>query len=218
MELQRYEISIDLEDEATGLDANSGVYNPAHERLSMTFNKDAKSVKFTRDTLNTQIKESFNKTMKFNDDDQTVYGVAIAADVDIYRNDGDEEYSVFFTKKGIADIIHDYSRKENFNKFNVEHNSGSEVDGVYMVMSYQIDKSKGHNNPEAFKDETDGTWILGYKIINQDVYNKFKSGEIRGFSVEGTFILEDMEFSKVIDRLEKVVTLLENKQNITSNK
>lgn len=213
MELQRYEISIDLEDEGTGLDANSGVYNPAHERLSMTFNKDSKSIKFTKDILNTQIEQSFNKTMKFNDSDQTVYGVAIAADVDIYRLDPNgDEYNVYFTKKGISDIIYDYSRKENFNKFNVEHNSGNEVDGVYMVMSYQIDKEKGHTAPEGFKQETDGTWILGYKITNEDVYNKFKSGDIRGFSVEGTFVLEDAEFSKLEKLLERAITLLENKQ------
>lgn len=213
MELQRYEIRIDLEDESTGLDANSGVYNPAHERLSMTFNKDSKKLDFSRDLLNNQIKDSFNKSMKFNDEDQTVYGVAISADQDIYRNDGDEEYNVYFTKEGIADIIHDYSRKNNFNKFNVEHNSGNELDGVYMVMSYQIDKSKGHNNPEAFKDENDGTWILGYKIINTEVYNKFKSGEIRGFSVEGTFILEDYEFSKLESLVNKLEDLLKNKQS-----
>lgn len=215
MELQRYEIRIDLEDEGTGLDANSGVMHPAHERLSMTFDKDSKSVKFTKDTLNTQIVESFNKSMKFNDDDQTVYGVAIAADVDIYRNDDGEEYNVYFAKDGISDIIHDYSRKENFNKFNVEHDSGNEVDGVYMVMSYQIDKAKGHTAPEAFKDETDGTWILGYKVVNTDVYNKFKSGEIQGFSVEGTFVLEDYEFSRLASLLEKAITLLENKHNNT---
>ena len=212
MELPRYEIGIDLEDPDTGLDANSGVYNPAHERLSMHFNKNEKVIKFTRDTLNEQIQDSFNKSMRFNDEDQTVYGVAIAADTDIYRHDGTEEYNVYFTPKGIADIIHDFSRKENYNKFNVEHSSGNEVDGVYMVMSYQIDKAKGHTAPEAFKDETDGTWILGYKMINTDVYNKFKTGEIRGFSVEGTFVMEAYEFTKLANLLEKAVEVLESKQ------
>jgi hypothetical protein len=65
-----------------------------------------------------------------------------------------------------------------------------------MIMSYQIDKSKGHTAPEKFTDEHDGSWILGYKIVNTDVYNKFKSGEVRGFSIEGVFILDEFEFSK----------------------
>ena len=213
MELERFEIRIDLDDEGTGLDANSGVYNPAHERLSMTFNKNNKVVKFTNDKLRTCIDDSFNKSMKFNDDDQTVYGVAIAADVDIYRTEADgSEYNVYFTKEGIADIVHDYSRKENFNKFNIEHDSGNEVDGVYMVMSYQIDKAKGHNTPEAFKDENDGTWILGYKIVNPEVYNKFKSGEIRGYSVEGTFVMDEFGFSKLENLLTQAIKVLENKR------
>ena len=98
--------------------------------------------------------------------------------------------------------------------FNVSQSrSGvNEVDGVYMVMSYQIDKAKGHSNPEAFKEESDGTWILGYKVVNTDVYEKFKSGEIRGYSVEGTFVLEDYEFNKFATALEKLVDLLESKQ------
>lgn len=214
MDLPSYEIRIDLEDEGTGLEANSGVYNPAHDRMSMTFNKDSKAVKFSKDDLHKEITTNFNKSMKFNDEDQTVYGVAISADTNIYRHDPQtgEEYNVYFTKDGIAEMIHDYSRKENFNKFNVEHDSGNEVDGVYMVMSYQIDKSKGHSNPEAFKEENDGTWILGYKVVNPDVYEKFKSGEIRGYSVEGTFVLEEYDFNKLATLLEKAIDMLESKQ------
>jgi len=195
-ELPIYVISIDLDDDKTGVEANSGVYDPAHELLTMTFNNQKKAVKFSNKELVKEINTSFNKTMKFNDTDQTVYGVAISADTPIYRNDGEEEYMVTFEKDGISDIIHDYSRKGNFNNFNIEHDSSNLEDGVYMIMSYQIDKSKGHTAPEKFTDEHDGSWILGYKIVNTDVYNKFKSGEVRGFSIEGVFILDEFEFSK----------------------
>lgn len=207
-----YEIFIDLNDDETGIESNSGVHDPAHELLTITFNKDKKVFKLTRSEVTKEIDASFHKTMKFNDETQTVYGVAISANTPIYRNEGKgEEYNVMFKPNGIADIIHDYSRKERFNNFNIEHNSEKLEDGVYMIMSYQIDDDKGFTAPEKFKSENDGSWILGYKIVNTDVYNKFKSGELRGFSVEGTFIMDEFEFSSdkdILAELNKIVELI----------
>ena len=190
-----YEIRIDLEDETTGLDANSGVHDPAHE-LFITFKDQKRVIKLSDESIQKHIKDSFGTTMQFNDDTQTIYGIAISADTPIYRNDGVEEYYVSFTKDGIADMIHDYSRKGNFNNFNIEHDSGNNEDGVYMIMSYQIDEDKDFTAPTKFKDANDGSWVLGYKVVNTEVYNLFKEGKIRGFSVEGTFILDDFGFSK----------------------
>lgn len=202
-----YDIFIDLDDPDTGLDANSGVLNPAHELLVTTFSGQNRTVKFSGDSLRKEIATNFNKTMKFNDEDQTVYGVAISADKPIYRNDGVEEYYVKFSPSAIADIIHDYSRKENFNKFNIEHNSEKLEDGVYMILSYQIEKAKGLTAPQRFENESDGTWILGYKIVNTEIYNMFKDGTIQGFSVEGTFVMD--EFSAFGSMLDEIASRLD---------
>lgn len=212
--LPTYTIRIDLDDDKTGLEANSGVYHPAHELMTITFSKENKTIKLSSQEVVKEISESFNKSMRFNDDDQTVYGVAISANTPIYRNDGDEEYNVTFEKDGISDMIHDYSRKENFNKFNIEHDSNNPESGVFMIMSYQIDNNKGFTAPSKFESENDGSWILGYKITNTEVYNKFKSGEIRGFSVEGTFILDQYEFSseqQILKELDSIIASLEEK-------
>jgi hypothetical protein len=39
----------------------------------------------------------------------------------------------------------------------------------------------------AFKDLPDGTWFISAKVENDEVWNKIKSGEVKGFSVEGIF-------------------------------
>jgi hypothetical protein len=211
-DLPVYEIRIDLENEETGLEANSGVHDPAHE-LFITFKGQKKVIKLSDETIQKQMVENFNTSMQFNDDTQTIYGVAISADQPIYRNDGEEEFYVAFTKEGIADMIHDYSRKGNFNNFNIEHDSGNNESGVYMIMSYQINEDKDFNAPAKFKDANDGSWILGYKVTNSEVYNKFKTGEIRGFSIEGTFVLDTFGFSKDIEsQLDELIEILENKQ------
>jgi len=45
-----------------------------------------------------------------------------------------------------------------------------------------MDKSKAY----GFNLEK-GTWMLSMKVNNPDIWDKVKSGEIKGFSIEGYF-------------------------------
>jgi len=210
-ELPTYRIYIDLDDNTTGVDSNSLVHDPAHELEFMTFNKQ-KVVKMNKATLNNFVNNSFKDTQQFNDESQIVTGVAISADQPIYRHDGEDEYNVTFSKDDIKDIVHDYARKGRFNNLNIEHNPNDVVDGAYMVMLYQVDNDNGLTAPEKFKDVSDGSLIMSYKVVNQDLWGKIKSGEILGYSIEGTFVIDDMDFStdkNVEKRLDELIELLE---------
>jgi hypothetical protein len=171
-DLPVYEIKIDLNDQDTEVTFNSLVSSPAHE------------VNF----------EMFSKTQRFqfNDEENVIIGVAISADTPIYRYDSisNEEYYVVFTKQAIKDIVYDYSRKGYFNNVNIEHNSADVVDNVAMILSYQVDESKGLTAPERFKDVNDGSWIVGYKV-SDEIFAKAKAGEWMGFSIEGLFMLTE---------------------------
>ena len=169
-----YEIQIDLDDENTKVDFNSLVHDPAHMISFETFSKIVR--------------------YEFNDDERTVSGVSISADTPIYRHDDSGEYYVVFTKKAIKDIVHDYARNNRFNNVNIEHNSDDIVEGVYMIGSYQVDNEKGFTAPERFKDVTDGSWITTYKLENEELYQRIKSGELSGFSIEGTFVMDNSQF------------------------
>lgn len=187
-----YEIKIDLTDENTGVEFNSLVHDPAHEISFQTFKKVQR--------------------YQFNDEQKIVSGVAISADTPIYRNDGFEEYYVVFTKDAIKDIIHDYARNNRFNNVNIEHDSNDVADGVYMIHSYQIDNEKGFTAPERFKDANDGSWIVSYKFENEELYNRVKSGEMTGFSIEGTFVMDEFSaFKKMSELLDKIESRLNKK-------
>lgn len=172
-DLPLYEIGIDLNDAETTVSFNSLVKSPAHEKLFETFAKKQHYV--------------------FNDEEQIITGVMIAADTPIYRYDQKtkEEYYVQFSKQSIKDIVFDYARKGNFNNVNIEHDGKQVVDGIFMTMLYQIDEANGFTAPERFKDEIDGTAICSYKVTDRDVYDRAKSGEFKGFSIEGVFALYD---------------------------
>ena len=190
--LPLYDIVIDLNDEETTVSFNSLVSDPAHERNFETFAK----------------KVSYN----FNDEEQMITGVAISANTPIFRRDpsSGEEYYVNFSKQSIKDIVFDYARKENFNNVNLEHDSKRVVSGIYMTMSYIIDEEKGFTAPKRFENETDGSWIVGYKVTDKKVYEAAKDGLFNGFSIEGVFLLLDTgkgfdhEFMQIYEELKQV--------------
>jgi hypothetical protein len=171
-DLPIYRISIDLENPETTVSFNSLVSNPAHEKSFQTFSKVQR--------------------YEFNDEKQIVTGVAISADFPIYRKQGNEEFYVVFDKQAISDIVVDYARKGNFNNLNVEHKSNDVVNNAFMVMLYQIDNEKGFTAPERFKDESDGSLLVSYKILDKEVYERAKNGELTGFSIEGDFVIEEL--------------------------
>jgi hypothetical protein len=52
----------------------------------------------------------------------------------------------------------------------------------WIIDNPEMDKSKeyGFNLPK-------GTWMISMKCNNQDIWDKVKAGEIKGFSIEGYF-------------------------------
>jgi hypothetical protein len=171
-DLPIYEIVIDLNDPETTVSFNSLVEYPAHEKNFETFSKMA---------------------YEFNDEQRVITGIAISSDTPIYRFDQNtnEEYYVVFTKDAIRDIVIDYARRNNFNNVNIEHNSRNVVDGLHMIMSYQIDNERGFTAPQRFKDANDGSWLVSYKVSDDQLWKDAKEGKFKGFSIEGVFNLID---------------------------
>lgn len=171
-----YKINIDLFDDITGLDAISLVESPAVKKDFLVFSEDKKLV--------------------FNDEEKRIItGVAILADTPIYRRDNSgNEYYVIFDKETIQKLVEKYSKNNLINSVNIEHNDNDFVDGVTMIESYIVDKSRGIC-PKEFEDIPDGSWIVSYKVENDEVWNKIKSEELFGFSVQGIFKLVEEKIS-----------------------
>ena len=62
--------------------------------------------------------------------------------------------------------------------------------------------------PKGYEDVADGSWFVSYLIDNEDVWQRVKSGEFKGFSVEGVFdfVSELSEDLKVIEELKRVLS------------
>lgn len=131
-----------------------------------------------------------------------VYGAALIPDMDIYRNDGEHEYYINFTKDTIEKMSQDFMKEYRQHEVTVDHEDiANEVCVVesWLVEDPYRDKSNalGINVPQ-------GTWMVGMKVNNIETWDRIKAHELKGFSVESLVSLE--EFSKI-----------ENNMNIETN-
>ena len=158
--LQTFYIDID---EETGLEKMSLVEFPAVERSFQTFSA---------------------QQLQFADDEKhIVWGVALLADTPIYRRDNVRgEYNVVFSKDCIEKLVLKFFKDGLINKVNLNHKT--DTTGITLIESVIKDE---RFTIEQFKDVPDGSWIVGYKVENPEVWNEIKNGKYTGFSVEGYF-------------------------------
>jgi len=126
-------------------------------------------------------------------DKYLVYGPALIPDKDIYRNNGEQEYYLSFSKESIEKMSQDYMK--DFRQYNVSLQHEERVDEICMVESWIVqDSYKDKANALGF-NVPEGTWMVAMKVNNIETWNKIKEGELKGFSVESMISLE--EFNKV---------------------
>lgn len=147
--------------------------------------------------------------LKFSLDEEQriILGVALRADYLIYRCDSNGEYYVNFTKDVIKQLYEKFMIDSNMNKVNLNHSE--DTDGVFLIQSFLKDTEKGIN-PKGFEDVADGSWFCAYKILNEDVWQKVKAGEFRGFSVE-CFCELERKFEKQepeMDLIDEILNLI----------
>lgn len=133
---------------------------------------------------------AFGEVLKFAVDEEKriISGPAMIADLPIYRKDDKlGEYYVVFDKDSIRSIVEKFASKGYMKNFNLFHNENAQVTDVTIFNSFISDKTLGISPLKGFEDIADGSWFISAKVNNDAVWQKVKSGEIRGFSVEGMF-------------------------------
>jgi len=158
--------------------------------------------------------EEFKEQFEFKKDDEKrmIYSPAMLPDRLIRRFDGKDEYWVYFTKETIEKIAHKFLMEKRIDKTNLEH-TDKKYDDIYLVESWIItdEKDKAYSLGYTKKDVPIGSWMVGYKVKNDDVWeNQIKTGKVKGLSVEGEFELITQSFSKDEYIYNKIINILKN--------
>jgi hypothetical protein len=189
MNLPIYKLVVD--EEELGLEAVALVDNPAIQVNWQAFN-NSKPIKFQQ-----------------VGDRQIVSGPLMIPDLPIYRRDNEKgEHYVIFDRDTIEQCALKYFKNGLHNSVNIMHDSDEVVNGATMIETFFIDKSRGVETPKGYDELPDGTWWGTYKITDKNLWENFiKTGEFKGFSVEGLFKYEyeKQEDAKLIEEITKAL-------------
>lgn len=182
-------IRLGIDNEEDGVKIISLVENPAVERNFI------------------QLSKQYNTKLQLNEEKQELLGVALIPDFPIYRVGNMGEYYITFSKEAIRKTAINFYKDLNLNKADIEH-SHNLVSGITYFQSFLIDSKRGIK-PSEFKDLPDGSWIVGCKVENPQIWAKIKSGEVKGFSIDGYFS-QEVEMKKEIDTIGDLFEWIEN--------
>jgi hypothetical protein len=163
------ELIIDENEELSGIDAVSVVERPAIEEDFVALqNQDQVLLK------------------KVNDEKRLLVGAGLIPDKPIYRRNGEQEFYIYFSKDTVRKASQMFFKKGNQNKATLEHQD-KYLEGMTIVESWIVeDTEKDKSNFYGFNYPV-GTWVIAMKVDNDDVWEKVKNEEIKGFSIEGYF-------------------------------
>jgi hypothetical protein len=186
--MQTFELLIDeLEASTLEVDAVALVDEPAIESNWFAFKDTPNLMQFAQ----------------VSNEEQIIVGAAMIPDKPIFRRDEDgKEYNITFSKQTVQAIALKFFKKKFQSNANIQHDPTQKKDGVTFFLSFIKDTSKGMVGLAG--EYPEGTWFLGAKVDNEEVWAKVKSGEIKGFSVEGMFkykktaLTDEQKFEEVV--------------------
>ena len=173
------ELFIDDKDQDNALDMISFVSAPAIEKDFMHFKEQKEKFEF-----------------KSDEEKRIVTGPAMVPNQEIIRMDAEgNPYFVYFTEETIVKAQEVFAKYGKTKSTNFEHATG--MRDVTVVESWIVtDPSNDKSNALGFSDIPKGSWMVSYKVDNDELWRKVKDGEVKGFSIEGVFSKNIIEMSK----------------------
>ena len=161
-----------------------------------------------------------------SEEKRMLYGVALRADFDIYRCYGEEEFYINFSKDAVRRLMTKFMKNHAQNNFTTDHMDFAQ--GLTVVESWivdNVDNDKANNL--GLENFSEGSWIIGVKVDDDEMWQSVKEGRWCGFSVEAFCDLEEItkEIKNNSHKSDKVMAkksvkmdeILENIKNIIND-
>jgi hypothetical protein len=147
-----------------------------------------------------------------NEDKRIISGALMIAEELIYRNNSMGEHYVKFSADTIKAIAIKFAKKQYNQNVNLMHDPKQKVEGVTMFESWLTDSERGILPMKGFENVPDGSWFGSFYVENDEVWKSVKSGDYKGFSVEGMFeydkpmSMEENTLKKIEKLLNEIIT------------
>tara|TARA_R110000764_G_scaffold134543_1_gene222605 strand:+ start:125 stop:730 length:606 start_codon:yes stop_codon:yes gene_type:complete len=152
------------------------------------------------------------KCAKIDEDKRLLIAPALIPNKQIFRMDEKgEDFYVYFSKDTIKQASELFLKNSYQKNATLEHQL--EIEDIFVVESWikegAVDKSVNY----GFQDLPNGTWFVTMKVENDEIWQKVKDGEVKGFSIEGYFTDKIKTFSAnlnkedlLIDKIKQILT------------
>ena len=162
------ELILDEEQDDIGVDAISIVESPAIESDFVA------------------LKNQEIKLAEVDKEKKILMGALLIPNKPIYRNGGEGEYYIYFSKDTIVKASQMFLQNGKQSNSTLEHSQA--LNGLTLVESWIVEDKAKDKTALYNLDVPVGTWMGSVKVNNDDVWNEYvKTNKVKGFSIEGYF-------------------------------
>ena len=141
-----------------------------------------------------------------NEEKRMLYGVALRADFPIYRRYGEDEFYLTFDANAIERLVNKFMSNYGQKSFTIDHMEPAE--GIVITESWLVkDTENDKSNALGLENVSEGSWIIGCKINNDEIWQSIKEGRWHGFSIESWIDIEEIEEFKKINKENKEIDM-----------
>jgi hypothetical protein len=193
------ELLIDEEALLSGIEAISIVDRPAIQENFITLKEQPKV-----------------DLAEVDNEKRILMGPALIPNKNIYREDEDGEYYIYFSEDTVRKASELFLTRGNQNKSTLEHEAS--LHGLTVVESWIIEDDVHDKSKKYDFNLPVGTWMVSMKVNNDEVWDKYvKTGLVKGFSIEGYFT-DKINMSEMISESEATEILLEIRDYLESKR
>lgn len=160
-----------------GVYALSVVENPAMQDLWIALNEHPQRVELAT----------------VDEEKRLLLGAALIPNKKIYRNIDGNEFYITFKEDTIEKLAHSFFKKQYNNNSSLEHNV--KLNGMSVVEGWIVENPNNDKSNNYGKTYEKGTWVTMMKVDNDEVWEKVKSGEVKGFSIDALLSLKPLQLS-----------------------
>ncbi len=133
-----------------------------------------------------------------DEEQRIVIGLVLEPNKKIYRNQGGEEFEIFFSEDTIKDLSHNFFKQGYQTNSSLEH--GDSIDGVSFVESWIVLDSQNDKSNALGFSYPKGSWVATMKIDSEEVWQSYvKDGKVKGFSIDAMVTLEEVKLNKQVN-------------------
>lgn len=153
---------------------------------------------------------------KVDEEKRILMGLVLQPEQLIYRVDENgNEFEMFFSEETIRDFSQNFFQSGFQLNSKLEHDTP--IEGVTFTESWLVADPKKDKSAAYGLSYPVGSWLVSMKVDNDDIWNNYiKTGELRGFSIDGMVELEEVNLKTDIQMSKENKSILALLKDIVS--